>query len=61
MQPLNVLAPFLVPGPNGSYTEISSSGLYSSQVTVDNLIFADGSSMKTAGSGLPSDIDLGTF
>lgn len=58
-QPKNVLAPWGVVTNDGNYVGAEDGGLIATRATIGEIIFADGSSMKTA--GVPSDIDAGTF
>ncbi len=60
-QPVNLLAPWGVETNDGEYVGVQQGGLYATRATIDELIFEDGSRMITAGSGLPADIDCGTF
>jgi hypothetical protein len=60
-QPINNLAPFRVTTDSGAQIFIDDQGLNVDSVTVTTLRFGDGSKMITAGAGLPSTIDSGTF
>jgi len=58
-QPLNTLAPFKV---QGSKFVIDENGnAIVNVIAVDTVLFKDGSFMSSAGGGLPSTIDEGTF
>jgi hypothetical protein len=60
-QPKNILAPWGVNTDNGGYVGIDDDGLLVSTIKVGLVKFPDGSTMVTAGSGLPSTIDSGQF
>lgn len=60
-QPLNNLAPWVVYTENGYSVQINSNGLAADNLTVGMVTFSDGSALTSAGSGLPSVIDAGTY
>jgi len=61
-QPVNELAQWGVVTDDGEYVGVQSGGFYATRAFVGTVVFADGSTQKTAGGGsLPTEIDAGTF
>jgi hypothetical protein len=60
-QPKNNLAQWGVTTDDGEYVGVENGGLIATSAIVGTLRFSDGSKMTTAGSGLPSAIDSGTY
>ncbi len=60
-QPVNILSPWGVVT-DDKYVGIDENGDFLAEmIVVDRIQFGDGSTMSSAGSGLPSVIDIGTF